>query len=210
MDEVAGSASQRCRPNDKVGRPLVVDLDGSLVRTDTTLTCAMLLVTRPRAMLRALGNWRHGRARLKQALASTAALDPACLPYDHRLLAYLRDARAAGRKLVLATGADQQIAAAVAQHLALFDVVLASDGRTNLTGRAKLAAIRALLGGDCFTYVGNSRADLPIWQAAAGCICVNARPTVTRAAARLATIERSFPPEAAWLRSLLRALRRHR
>lgn len=210
MNEAARTCIQRCGLDDSVGRPLVVDLDGSLVRTDTTLECAMSLVKRPHAMLRALGAWRHGRARLKQALAAAAALDPASLPYDHRLLAYLREAQAAGRRLVLATGADRRIAAAVAQHLDLFDVVLASDGRTNLTGHAKLAAIRELLGGNGFTYVGNSRADLPIWQAAEGCICVNARPTVARAAARLATIEHAFPPDSAWMRPLLRVLRRHR
>jgi phosphoserine phosphatase len=209
MNEVTGTYTQLFGQDDKVDRPLVVDLDGSLVRTDTTLECAMTLAKRPLMMLRALGAWRHGRARLKEALAAAAELDPAYLPYDHRLLAYLREAQAAGRRLVLATGADRRIAAAVAQHLDLFDVVLASDGHTNLTGRAKLAAIRELLGSNRFTYVGNSRADLPIWRAAEAGICINARPTVARAAAQAAAVERAFPPETPWQYSLLRALWPH-
>jgi phosphoserine phosphatase len=198
------------RDGERRTRPLIVDMDGSLVQTDTTLECALALAGRPVALLRALAAWRCGRARLKQELAAAAALDPAQLPYNCQLIAYLRQEQAAGRRLVLATGADRRIAAAVAQHLALFDTVLASDGLTNLTGRAKLAAIRRMLGGRPFGYVGNSRADLAVWREAADGVCVNARPGVARAAARATTIERSFCSESGWLRPLLRAIRPQR
>ena len=109
---------------------------------------------------------------------------------------------------MLATGADRRIAEAVARHLALFDLVLASDGRTNLTGRAKLAAIRERLDGAPFAYVGNSRKDLEVWCEAASGICVNTRPSVARAAARVTRIERSFGAEARWPAMLMRAFRR--
>ena len=42
---------------------------------------------------------------------------------------------------MLATATDQRWADAVAMHLDLFDDVLASDGKTNVKGEAKLAAI---------------------------------------------------------------------
>jgi phosphoserine phosphatase len=162
---------------------------------DTTLRCALALASRPGALFRALAGRRHGRARVKQRLAAAAALDPAQLPYHTELLAYLRQERAAGRRLVLATGADRAIAAAVARHLGLFDMVLASDGQVNLTGAAKLAAIRGAIGGGPFAYVGNSRVDLAIWREAASAVVVNARSRVAYAAARLTTIERVFRPD---------------
>lgn len=217
MDDIVESpipilASRRDAPDHLSGaasRPLIVDLDGSLVHTDTSLECAIALAKRPFALLRALLAWRHGRARAKQELAAAAGLDPARLPYNQELLSYLRQEQAAGRNIVLATGADRRIASAVAQHLDLFDGILASDGRTNLTGRAKLAAIQATIGNRPFTYVGNSRTDLKVWCEADGAICVNARPSVERAAAEATEIECSFPRAAGLLPALLRAIRPH-
>ena len=110
----------------------------------------------------------------------------------------------------MSTGADRKMAEAVAQHLDLFDRVLASDGRTNLTGRAKLAAIQDSVGGTPFTYIGNSRKDLAVWCAAASGICVNTRPRVARAAARATVIERSFAAEEGWPAALRRAIQPRR
>jgi 4-hydroxybenzoate polyprenyltransferase/phosphoserine phosphatase len=186
--------------------PLVVDLDGSLVRTDTTFECALALLRRPFLLCQTLLALRHGRARFKQELAITAVLDAAQLPYHRELLSFLREQQALGQVLVLATGADHRIADAVAQHLDLFDTVLASDGQVNLTGRAKLAAIREHVGPGPFTYIGNSAKDVAVWSAATSAICVNARPGVARAAARVTRVERSFAAPAR-LALLLRALR---
>src|SRR5882672_11483077 len=137
--------------------PLIVDLDGSLVRTDTTLECIVSLARQPLVLWQALRVLAAGRAAVKQRLATAVDLDPAALPYNRELLAYLREQRDAGRLLILATGADRRIADAVAGHLGLFDAVLASDGRINLTSSNKLRAIRDNLGAgpEPFCYVGN-------------------------------------------------------
>ena len=142
MDDTARASMVPQAAARDVGGALVVDLDGSLIRTDTTVENLLALAKRPVLLSRALLAWRHGRARLKQELAAAVEFDPAALPYNEELLAYLREQHAAGRVLVLATGADRSTAEAVARHLGLFDLVLASDGQVNLTGRAKLAAIR--------------------------------------------------------------------
>lgn len=203
---IAAAGQQAAAP---ARRPLIVDLDGSLVRTDTLLECLLALMKRPIALCRALLAGRHGRARLKQEVVAAAEFDAAHLPYNGAVLEYLRQQQAEGRPLVLATGADRKAAQSVAQHLDLFDQVLASDGRTNLTGRAKLAAIRDSLGGAPFTYVGNSRVDLAIWCEAETAVCVNTRRRVGRAAQRVTVIERTFAAETAWPASLLRAMRPH-
>jgi hypothetical protein len=182
--------------------PLFVDLDGTLVSTDTTVECILALLNRPLRLGSAFYALRHGRAAMKQATAAAAALEPARLPYNERLLARLRDEAAAGRSLVLATGADQQIAAAVAAHLGLFEAVLASDGKTNLVGGSKLAAIRGMVGGQPFSYAGNERKDLVIWRAAESAILVGAPERLRRAVAATTRIEEIFDAPASRPRRL--------
>ena len=190
-------------------RPLVVDLDGSLVKTDTLIECLVATLRHPVKLARALWALRRGKAALKAALAAITVPDPALLPYNSRLLAFLRDEQKRGRPLILATAADRRVAAAVAQHLDLFDAVLASDGVVNLAGPAKLAAIETALAGRDFAYVGNERRDLAVWRAAAGAITVGVSARLERAVARLAPIERSFRRASPWPKALLRAMRPH-
>jgi len=200
---------QRRVPVDADRRPLVVDLDGSLLRTDTLIECFAAALTHPWALVRALPALRHGKAAFKAALAAIAAPDPALLPYNRPLLAFLREEQKRGRQLMLATAADRSIAVAVAQHLDLFDAVLASDGVTNLAGGTKLAAIREALGRREFSYVGNERRDLLVWREAAGAITVDAPPRLVRAVARVAPLERVFAREPSRRTALIRAMRPH-
>jgi len=192
VDDLDDTARAPIAPQAACAGPLVVDLDGSLIRTDTTVENLLALARHPFLLLRALFAWRHGRARLKRELAAAAEFDPAALPYNAELLTYLREQHARGRVLVLATGADRSTAKAVARHLGLFDLVLASNGQINLTGGAKLTAIRECIGDVPFTYVGNSRTDLGVWTGAAGAICVDVGKRVAPAVAKATTIERSF------------------
>ena len=71
--------------------PLVVDLDGTLVRTDMLHESAIRVVReRPLDLLRLpVWLWR-GKAAVKQALAERASFDPATLPYHEAFLAWLR------------------------------------------------------------------------------------------------------------------------
>jgi 4-hydroxybenzoate polyprenyltransferase/phosphoserine phosphatase len=189
--------------------PLVVDLDGTLLKTDTLIESALALAHRdPRALLRVAASLRSGRAALKAELASRAPLDPAVLPYDEQVLAHLRHERDSGRSLVLATAADERIATAIAAHLGLFDHVIASDGRRNLRGRAKLAALQARFP-EGFDYAGNSRDDLVVLRAARQALVVRAPRTVVRAARRAGNVHRTFPRPAVELRLMARILRIH-
>ena len=81
--------------------------------------------------------------------------------------------------MILATGADAKIASAVADHFGFFDVVLASDGATNLTGEKKKEAIREIVRGSSFDYIGNAKDDIPAWNAASTAILVEPSPGTT-------------------------------
>lgn len=174
--------------------PLCVDLDGSLIRTDLLWeSVAALLRDRPWTLLRLPGWLRAGRATLKQRLAEAASLDVASLPYRSEVLAYLSDQKARGRSLVLATAADAALAEAIAAHLGLFDAVLASDGQHNLKGAGKRAALEARFGVRGFDYLGDSPADLAVWESARSALVVGGTPEFAQAVAQRAPLGPGFP-----------------
>ena len=174
--------------------PLCVDLDGTLVETDTLHEMLLALVrVHPIRALIALVSIPRVKAHFKQMVARYSPFDPAALPYRQDLLEWLRSERVAGRKLILAAGADSKVALAVSSHLAIFDAVIASDGRMNLTGENKARAIRAYLGSGPFLYAGDSRADVKTWSASAGAIVVNPTRSRLQALARAAVpVVRTF------------------
>ncbi len=146
--------------------PLVLDLDGTIVPSDTLIECALrLLAQRPLALAAALPLAVFDRAAFKHKLAA-AHLDPASLVYNEAVLDLAVAAREDGRPVYLATAADARVAEPIAAHLGLFDGVLASDGRTNLKGAAKAAALVAQFSAGGFDYVGDAAADLPVWEKA--------------------------------------------
>src|ERR1019366_3537417 len=122
--------------------PLIVDLDGTLIKTDLMWeSLACLLRQNPFALFAILLWWTNGRAFLKQQLARRVKIDPAALPYNEKFVMWLREQKSAGRKIVLATASDLQMAKPVANHAGIFDEVLASDGKTNLRSESKLKTL---------------------------------------------------------------------
>ena len=96
-------------------RPLCVDLDGTLVKSDTFVDSLMVLARRhPIGFLQTPGWILKGKAHFKSQVASMVTLDVAHLPYNRPLLDYLRDEHTSGRKLYLATGADRVLARKIA------------------------------------------------------------------------------------------------
>jgi phosphoserine phosphatase len=141
---------------------LCVDLDGTLVRGDSMVYCARLLLWRRPWYLIGMAFWHgRGRAALKDEIARRVTFDPARLTYELELLSWLRAEQARGRKLVLASGSDRRIVASVARYIGVFDEFFASDGKTNLTGPRKLAMLEARFSE--FDYVGDSWTDLAVW-----------------------------------------------
>lgn len=188
--------------------PLVSDLDGTLVRTDTLWESLFTLAReQPLGLLRAAFALPKGRAAFKARIARLIQPDASSLPLNAELVNWLRDQSAAGRHLVLATASDGKIAQLIADRVGLFDEVLASDGQRNLKGPNKATVLVERFGRGGFDYVGDSRADLPVWSAARRAIVVGG-PGLAKAAGRVTEVERVFaqPPRFPVLR---RALRLH-
>jgi 4-hydroxybenzoate polyprenyltransferase/phosphoserine phosphatase len=162
-DAAAGGAALGLEGAQPTGyEPLCVDLDGTLVKSDTLLDTVVVLARQsPRSLLMFPSWLAQGKAAFKRKVSSIAEIDVVYLPYNQLLLEYLRQEHAAGREIYLATGADTLLAERVAAHLGIFSGVLASDGSTNLTGHNKLAAFQERFPGG-FCYIGNARPDVPL------------------------------------------------
>jgi 4-hydroxybenzoate polyprenyltransferase/phosphoserine phosphatase len=190
--------------------PLVVDLDGTLIRTDMLHESALrALRDKPWDAVRIPYWLSQGKAVLKQRLAQNANFDASSLPYAADLLAWLKVQKAAGRQLVLCTASDVSIATAIAAHLDIFDSVMASDGVVNLAGQNKAAALEQRFGRAGFDYAGNSHADLAVWERARRAVVVNASADLATKAAAQCEVERVFEAPAAGLGAWRRVLRVH-
>jgi 4-hydroxybenzoate polyprenyltransferase/phosphoserine phosphatase len=186
--------------------PLAVDLDGTLIRGDTFFESILAyLGVYPLGVI-SLGRWfLRGRAFVKAKLAQYAPA-PEELPYDQRVVAWLKEEKAKGRRIALATATDRKIADVIAAHVGVFDDVFASDGVTNLKAARKAEALVAAYPRG-FVYAGNERADLKVWERAKGAVVVNADASLEQQARTVAPVERVFAEERDVRRALEQALR---
>ncbi|WP_295544330.1 haloacid dehalogenase-like hydrolase, partial [uncultured Thiohalocapsa sp.] len=146
---------------------LAVDLDGTLIRTDSLQESLLeFLRARPQGLIALPAALWRGRAAFKQAVSDRIDVGDLQLPIDSRVVAFVQREKAAGRSIYLVTAANRAIAKAIAEGVGLFDAVIASDATHNLKGQHKADALVARFGARGFDYIGDSRADLPVWQQA--------------------------------------------
>jgi 4-hydroxybenzoate polyprenyltransferase/phosphoserine phosphatase len=191
--------------------PLVVDIDGTLLRTDLLYESVAALLRRNPLMAVMLPVWLSlgGKAGLKRRLTEHATVDVEGLPANEPFVDWLRGQKAAGRTLALFSASDQRLADQVAARFDLFDRVLGSDGVTNRAGTGKLAAIREAFG-DQAVYAGDSKADLAVWPGCAGAVLVG--PDTEKLRSALPPdykVEASFPAPRPSLKTWVKALRLH-
>lgn len=190
--------------------PLIVDVDGTLVRTDLLAESAFAAVrANPLDGLRIVAWLTSGRARLKAELAARVPLEPATLPYDETVLATLRREREAGRRIYLASASDHRYVAEIAEYLGLFDGVFGSDGHTNLRAEAKARTLVDAFGEGGFDYIGNHNSDLPVWERARRVLLVDVPAKVLKSAIRDRADHEILVPRRMELVAWLRALRPH-
>jgi 4-hydroxybenzoate polyprenyltransferase len=190
--------------------PLCVDLDGTLVKSDTFYdSVCVLLRSHPASLFRIPGWWINGgKARVKAKVASIAPLDADRLPYNQAVFRFLDEKNRLGHSIYLATGADASLADRVARHVGLFSGVLSSDGSTNLVGSHKLAGLQQRF--PEFDYIGNALPDLPALAHSRRAFVAN--PTLglrLSLKTRKIPIVRSFEDRRPLVPSIVKAVRVH-
>ena len=134
-----------------------------------------------------------GKAALKRHLANHVEIDPVSLPYNLEFLNWLKQEKKLGRKLILCTASDHSIALTIAEHLNIFDEIIASNGMVNLEGKRKAEELVKRFGHAGYDYAGNSNADLIVWKSANRAIVVNASSELEKLAGKNVEVERIFP-----------------
>lgn len=144
--------------------PLVVDLDGTYLRVDSLFELLSASVR---------SNWQHlfrilfhlakGRQSLKELAGKLMANSARELPVNTEVVELIRSAKRDSRKIVLATASHNLVAEAIATETRLFDEVIASDLVTNVKGEVKAKLLVDRFGAKGFDYIGDSRADLPVF-----------------------------------------------
>ncbi|WP_044562329.1 UbiA family prenyltransferase [Azospirillum sp. B4] len=190
--------------------PLVVDIDGTLIKSDLLIeNFFTVLSSRP---LAALGVWRlplRSKAWLKSYLADKAETDVTTLPLNQPVVDFLLQEKARGRRIYLASASNHRLVQALARHLGFVDGVFGSDGTVNLSGAAKAERLCRQFGGQGFDYIGNDWVDFPVWRACRLAIATNAPPRLVRRlkAERPNAVELSAPRGG--IKVYLKAMRVH-
>lgn len=192
--------------NVDISLPLIVDLDGTLLLTDTFVeNFNSLLFSDPLAACTSLLAI-HSRAKFKHRVAHHTVPDIYYLPQRAELISLIRTERAKGREVHLITAADQKIADSVAAVFGLFETATGSDGTENLKGQIKLAHVqRRFTQG--FIYAGDSASDLLLFVASRGAILCDVTREVASAVAEsgtpvLAQFSRPAPSLFSWLHAI--------
>jgi 4-hydroxybenzoate polyprenyltransferase len=190
--------------------PLVIDLDGTLLRSDLLLETILLFCKEhPHRIWQLLWWFMHGKVRLKTELIKSTKLDVSLLPYDSAVIEFIQTERKQGRKIVLATASHRILVEKIADHLQLFDEIIATDTGQNLAAHHKRDVLLQKFGDKGFDYAGNSRADIPVWTKARHAYVVNPELGVKTQAHKLGNVKNVLGTYKPTLRQWKKALRLH-
>lgn len=189
---------------------LVVDLDGTLLRSDMLFESFWSAFGRDwRSPFLSMAALTGGRASLKRHLAMASAVEAATLPYDPEVIAFVQEWRESGGRTALVTASDCDFAEAIASHLGIFDEVHGSHGKLNLKGDHKGQFLEEQFGPKGFAYMGDAKADLRVWKRAAKAITVNAPAALRREAESVCDSVEHLVTDAKSVKPYIKALRPH-
>lgn len=150
-----------------------------------------------------------GKTALKEGLAHATQIDVSVLPYDPAVIELIESERRSGRTVVLATASHYTLAERIAEHLQLFDQVLATNAERNLSAQRKRDLLVEHYGEGGFDYAGNSHDDIPVWASARHAYVVNPEPGVERRAKAQGNVEHVIRSNQSAPKDWLKALRMH-
>lgn len=187
--------------------PLCVDLDGTLTHSDVLIESFLVLIKKnPLYAFLCIVWLLRGKGHLKAEIAARVSIDVSLLPYNARLVDFLRQERSSGCDLYLCTAGDHRYAEQVASHFGFFKGVMASDASRNLSGSHKAEALSTTFGIQGFDYCGNARADIPVWKLARRAIVVGSK-SIEAAAKKVNKTTVFFEDSRPFLRLVLREMR---
>lgn len=142
------------------GIPLVVDLEGALLRCDLNAESFFAILGRdPSAVLAMARAALRGKAVLKTFLSDHIELDPTTLPYDAGVLALIRSAKREDRHVYIISEHDDRLVGSIANHLGVLSALpdLTGGERSDSASKTKSGRLLERFGKHGFDYVGSDR-----------------------------------------------------
>jgi 4-hydroxybenzoate polyprenyltransferase len=187
---------------------LCIDCDGTLIKTDLLHEAFLLLLKQSPLKLGKLFFWfLKGKSFLKLKLSEAVEFNYSSLPYRGEILDLIKQERKKGRKIALATASPFKWAEGIEEHLNLFDKIIATKDKLNLSGKHKALKLVELYGERGFSYAGNSHVDIHIWRHADAAIVVNPDLKLKRKVEQVTTVSKFINTEHASVFTYLRTLR---
>ena len=167
---------------------LLVDLDKTLIKSDylqeSFINCFSQNIFSPITSIFIL--LKNGKAFLKKYLFNKANISIESLPYNKKVLdvIYQWKEKNPEKKVILISATYHEVVERIANHLECFDDWHGTRDE-NLKSEIKLKKIKDLTGGESFTYIGDSFADLVIWKNAKKCYLVNPSKRLLKAVTKI-------------------------
>lgn len=190
-------------PDTNIGKPLVLDADGTLLRTDMLLEGIWKGIgVDPFSTLKAF-SLIGDRAAFKAEISRIAPLRVDLLPVNEDIATMALVARDAGREVAIASASDITVVQPLADYYGI-ERVFASENGVNLKGEAKADALVAAYGEAGFDYAGNDKSDRKIWDHSDHAIVVGSAGGGAKGLQNVTTIKGGWSP-----RAVLKSMRPH-
>ena len=150
--------------NELHNRPLVIDLDNTLVSIDTLFEATVSFIKKRILNFFLIIKWiLKGKLYFKNKLIKFEKIEPEKIPYNSKVISLLKESKSSGKEIILCSGAHEVQVKLIADYLDIFDNYYGSDKNINLTGKNKAEFLENKYGKGNFDYVGDSHKDLPVW-----------------------------------------------
>lgn len=159
--------------------PIIVDLDDTFLNSDLLVEAFIVLLKKNPFYIFPCLLWLiRGKYFLKENIFKRVEIDYTLVPVNKELKSFLELESANGRKIILATGSLQNTAYEIGKLYPVFNEIHGSIGDINLVGRKKSNFLIEKYGQGQFDYIGNSKADLEIFDSCRIAYLVNPSKSV--------------------------------
>lgn len=149
-------------------RPLILDVDGTLLKNDLTHEMILAAVMRdPNKAVHYARVGKRDKPQMKQEMVALIGetLDTAVMPLEPKIVALAEQAVADGREVYLCSGSEQSLVDRLGVRLDFITESFGTSPTYNMTSENKAAFLSERFP-DGFDYAGNSTQDFAVWEAA--------------------------------------------
>jgi 4-hydroxybenzoate polyprenyltransferase len=188
--------------------PLCVDLDGTLIKTDSILEATILAVKKKPLIIFALFFWiLKGKNYFKSTILNIAKPDAELFPYNQDVIRLINDAKSNDRAVVLTTASLQDVAEDVSAYLGLFDELIYSTENHNNRSGNKSKTLNDKFGFKKYDYIGNSSADLDVFANCNSAFLVSGNKSLISKSQKVNSNLTVLPVEKNFFKNLIKELR---